>query len=218
MKVFLYCSYEGSPSGFDIGFVIDVKKPFLFMKKDLSESLTKTLFITGGIQKAYGRISENKWLLLFKDIDDYKNLALEFDDYEEYRAFTGLIKAEREGLATAIEKILCPDKSIRDFAYKLNKSEYEDFLSQLKDSQQSESAEDGRERLFLECRSSITERELSESLNLYAEGFEKVCEKAEESCILWLYDEKKTEKLLKRRSGLRKLRKSLLLIKYLNFS
>ena len=210
MKVYLYCSYKGSPVGFDIGLVDfnSVHEDFFSMKKEVSEPLVKSLFITGGIKQAYGLVSDNKWLILLKDIDEYKNLAIEFDRFDDYESFLWLVQEKTEVIAEKIERLLFIDKSIPDFGYKVDKKEIESLLNPKKIS----SSNNIIDILYLVCRKDKTQKQIAESLNINFYGLEQKSENPVGSFCRWSYDKKKALIIKEKTKMKRNIKKASILL------
>lgn len=147
MKVYAYCSYKGSPTGYEIGtFVYDENKTGFYVpeKKDVDPIVRKALE-SGLVENVYGKLwNSNSYIMLIKNIryvkpnsEDfgsikYGTFAFEFDSFDEYSAYSGLKNADKSRLAELLDKFLIPDVDIPDYAMKINASAFADFIRNIR--------------------------------------------------------------------------------------
>ena len=190
-KIYFYCSYQGSPVGFQHAQVV-----FQNFSEIGSVSLQKTprddfyrkFFDTSLIKGAHGFVAENgKYLILVKHIDQYKNFAIEADDFLEYESawekISEILATSTEELIDFLDKILEQDTSDSKFGFKLDAEEFRKFVDWLKSGKneqndtESDSDTQKSEKLFIDCRSDQTKEEIAALLGLESYKFDEENEK-----------------------------------------
>lgn len=95
MIVYVYCSYDGSPVGFQLGKITyDASRTENYALEELENpSLITKVFFSGNISRAWGWNKGNEsYFALYKNIDGsgwYMNFAFEFSDFAEFKKFKG---------------------------------------------------------------------------------------------------------------------------------
>lgn len=90
MKIWLYCSYSGSPTGFRLG-CVDSNDPSGKIIKGNPHKLLDRCFSYQGITKAYGKIPDSNSYVFFRPIERQKedslflNVGFESADNSEYK-------------------------------------------------------------------------------------------------------------------------------------
>lgn len=149
MKIYIYCSYQSSPVGFKLGVIqydSSNKQYYIPSNKDIEPFVQKS-FEEGLIKKVYGKIPKlEKHLLLIKKLQDmiiddnentipvYMNFAFEFDDVNKFDTFMNNYRnnySNNEDLAKTLARAIVSDRSIEDFALKINASKLNEFVDKL---------------------------------------------------------------------------------------
>lgn len=149
MKIYVYCSYQSSPVGFKLGTIqYDLtNKQYYIPTDEAIEPFVQKSFEEGLIKAVHGTIPElKKQILLIKKLQDtitesngnaipiYMNFAFEFDDVDKYSTFMSNYKnnySSDEELAKVLVKAIVPDRSVKDFALKINAPILNKFIENL---------------------------------------------------------------------------------------
>ena len=147
MKVWYYCSYSGSPVGFQLGCVdcSVIHDRSVALKQEKPPGLLDRCFATQGIREAFGKIPDAEGFFAIRPIarrdgdTHYLNFALETgkeDEYREYCAMLSFLKRYREhddkALYDAFLKTIDREPSDHRFGFLVNIPELDDFLKQEK--------------------------------------------------------------------------------------
>ncbi len=104
MKIWIYCSYEGSPVGFQLGYVESDQLPesgVVQLKPDSTGSLINRLFSYQGVLEAYGKAPESNTYVAIRPIarepgdTSYLNFAFETEDEIEASCIESFLKSYR---------------------------------------------------------------------------------------------------------------------------
>jgi len=147
LKIYYYCSYDGSPAGFHIG-TIDCEKQPENIYQDLTEinssipadNFIRLCFETGLVRRAFGAIPSNEdnihnYFILLKKLTGkkdgcnyYMNIAITTTDWEEFEALTrtGSSNNGQNNLPDAVLGTISTDKT-NSFGYCINTSRLEDI-------------------------------------------------------------------------------------------
>ena len=112
MKVYSYCSYEGSPCGFILGsFTFNTDAEFkqsdtISLNNDETNPFIQTIFEYGSIDFVFGKLHNNEpYKIIIKNIDQknskpylYMNFAFETDNKEEYLTLLSSILHKYENI------------------------------------------------------------------------------------------------------------------------
>ena len=212
MKVYIYCSYQSSPVGFKLGTIqynSSNKQYYIPTDTDIEPFVQKS-FEEGLIKAVHGKMPESdKKILLIKKLQDivtddegntipiYMNFAFEFDDPDKFETFMSNYKndySSDDEIAEALVKAVVPDRSIKDFALKINAPILNKFIEKLltKDEESTSSITDvDKYKLIIELRSA---NDYSDKIaQLF--GLDKHFLKREEKIYIYPVKKNSTQKL-----------------------
>lgn len=149
MRTYIYCSYQRSPVGFQMGIIsynAGEKNFYIPIKEGLNSFVVKA-FEQGFVSKVYGIIPESKkYIFLVKglqqsNIEDanegltnfYMNFAFEFDKLDEFNSFCANFNEIFTSGTVAEEcaKFIVPDRTIDTFALKIKADVFNRFLEKM---------------------------------------------------------------------------------------
>ena len=213
MKVYIYCSYQSSPVGFKLGTIqynSSNKQYYIPTDTDIEPFVQKS-FEEGLIKAVHGKIPESdKKILLIKKLQDtitddkgnaipiYMNFAFEFDDQDKFETFISNYRDNYSGdeeIAKALVKAVVPDRSVKDFALKINAPILNKFIENLltKDEESISSITDvDKYKLIIELRSA---NDYSDKIaQLF--GLDKYFLKREDKIYIYPVKKNSTQKLV----------------------
>lgn len=176
MKVYTYCSFDGSKVGFQMG----TFRPestlsdgyYLPEPKGINSTVRKA-FENGIIRRIYGKLpKDNSYVVMVKGIksntDDncstkYCNFAFEFDgndfnSYSEYRSFI----ENPQKISEKVNRFLIPDNSVADYAVKINAEQFKNFMNEV--SKNTSSVVDSDEKIFFYIETNYQNSDYTEKL------------------------------------------------------
>ena len=136
MFVYVYCSYDGSPVGFQLGRITyDASRTENYALEDLERpSLITKSFIFGTISRAWGWNKEDEnYFALYKDIDGsgwYMNFAFEFSEFDELKRFKGHVDSlTRQDFVSACLSFVL--KSTDEFGVQIDAEKLRSFIEKM---------------------------------------------------------------------------------------
>lgn len=219
-----YCTYKFSAIGFVYGSYeykdnLDKDMPFYKLTTSYNNPFVVSLFESGRIRRACGKLPENKnYIFLVKKMKyDYglkheaigrdvdMNFAFEFDNFNEFKAFaTGFDKAEKQDpkqLYKELADCICPDKSDVSYKQSINKEKFDKWFKKIIKTEPSVEYNNLMEKIKITASSSQVDYSqditdichLKTELNGEAVTIEKIKESAD-----YIYPVKKNQLLLMR--------------------
>lgn len=135
LRLWLYCSYTGSPVGFQLGFVdYDAKgmeKDILTAGSDKVDPLLKRCFFAQGVHGAEGCVPEKNIYILVKklpigEVNDRKlnvNLAWETDNTDLFKRLKAYFHdGKDEDIFSSVSNFLILDESETEFGFYFDRS------------------------------------------------------------------------------------------------
>lgn len=198
MNLYYYCSYSESPVGYILGalaYAEDQTENYQLSAQDIPP-LIRSCFESGAVRKAAGKLESGRYFLLIKKLtaksgegnaalNYYLNLALETEDFSQYKNWLRESGDSTESLAEAIRATMELDRT-SEFGFSVRSAEAAGLVQ--KSFRSLFPARLGREpieSLYLKLTSSQTDLEkLKEILDLPDMEFKWVAEK-------WVCTEKK---------------------------
>jgi len=160
VKIYSYCSYEGSPCGFVLG-SMNAKDKDPVLAKDNINPFIGNAFYCGIVDFVFGLIpGQDKWLVMVKnlnaeieDFNIYLNLAFETSSKEEYRSLLGTILHGYRNipqLSQRLSNMIIPQEDNAGFGLCIDIGKLNEFLEQCKKENHRIPEEcDAYDRLFL---------------------------------------------------------------------
>ncbi|MGN0298548.1 MAG: hypothetical protein ACI4C1_05110 [Lachnospiraceae bacterium] len=149
LKIFLYCSYSGSPVGFILGGTDEeqIKYDCHLTQKDIPD-LVQRCFAHGIIYEAYGKLpvdeSEEQYLVLKKKIsrkqderEIYCNIAFLSNSQKEYCQFYNYLEEleDRRKIDDSLSSIIIPDPTEEIFGLTVDVEKLKLLLSEIRNCQ-----------------------------------------------------------------------------------
>lgn len=158
MKVYTYCSFDGSKVGFHLGtFQPDssCKSDYYIPKKEKINEKVRKAFESGIVKKIYGKLSRNEpYIVMIKglksngDLKKYGNFAFEFDnDFNNYSNYRNYLDTHTlDEISEKMNQFLIPDNTEKDYGIKISAKKFKEFIDEV--SQSSYSVKDLGEKEF----------------------------------------------------------------------
>ncbi len=142
MQVWFYCSYSGSPVGFQLGTVNrkEAMQGRLRLETGSPPSLLRHCFSYQGLIGAYGIIPDSGTFLVVRNLKQMKkddrnltlNIAIETDDKAEYfKAKSFLYRKSPEELFAILSNIVIPDPGIAGFGISIDRDNLDRMIEQI---------------------------------------------------------------------------------------
>ncbi len=135
LRLWLYCSYTGSPVGFQLGFVDfdakEMEKDTLTFGEDEADPLLKRCFFTQGVHGAEGRVPEKNIYILVKKLPVENgdgvnlnvNFAWETNNLEWFQCIHTYFRGkEDKEIFSKISTCLIADESEIEFGFHFDRS------------------------------------------------------------------------------------------------
>ena len=189
MKIWLYCSYSGSPTGFRLGCIDSSGK----LVNEKPHKLLDRCFSYQGITRAYGKIPDSSRYIFFRPIERQKddslflNIGFESTDYSEYKHVcdffhqfntnTGIYEnrerkknrlrsREEDSLFKLLESIVIRAQDDLDFGIRVDKNNLTALIDQIKGYRLSEHESEHDDNFYIQLASEIGGEEFSANFRL----------------------------------------------------
>lgn len=173
-----YCSYKSSPIGFAYGsykYSPAKDTPFYYLNNNDNNSFVLSSFEDGKIRRACGKLPDSgRYIFLVRKMKhDYglghdvfgrdvdMNFAFEFDQFDEFQAFTtGFVDAEKKNLKQLYRELadcICPDISVEIYKLSINKKAFDQWFRKMMEIEPSEKYNNLKERIKITASSSLVD-------------------------------------------------------------